>query len=72
MDVYPIGIDPKELLDMVDTVEVQNRIMELKKSFSGKKIIIARDRMEKSNGMILFVLYKLAQNSLSRRYCAET
>jgi trehalose 6-phosphate synthase/phosphatase len=52
VDVYPIGIDPKELLDVVHSEDVQRRISELKKSFAGKKIIIARDRMEKSNGIL--------------------
>jgi Glycosyltransferase family 20 len=58
IDVYPIGIDPKELLNLIESPKIQQRIQELRKSFAGKKIIVARDRLEKSNGKsILFFPY---------------
>lgn len=52
IDVYPIGIDPKELLTLSQSAPIQERVKELKKNFAGKKIIVARDRLEKSNGVI--------------------
>lgn len=51
--MYPIGIDPKELLALAQSPGIQQRVQELKKSFAGKKIIVARDRLEKSNGTSL-------------------
>lgn len=57
VDVYPIGIDAKDLLSFTQSPAIQKRVQELKKSFSGKKIIIARDRLEKSNGTLINLLY---------------
>ena len=63
VDVYPIGIDPKELLSLAQSPSIQQRVQELKKSFAGKKIIVARDRLEKSNGISLpLSIHQLAKN----------
>lgn len=52
VDVYPIGIDPDELVNRLALPEVKQNVDDLRKVYDGKKIIIARDRAEKNNGVI--------------------
>lgn len=49
--VLPIGIDPKEIRDMVRGPTARNEYMELSRTFAGKKIICGVDRLDYTKGI---------------------
>lgn len=51
IDVAPVGIEPKNYIKVLESEDTKNQIESLKKRFEGKKVIIARDRMEYIQGI---------------------
>jgi trehalose 6-phosphate synthase/phosphatase len=46
LGVHPIGVDPEEIRDFTCLTAVQAELMELKKQFRGKKVVLGVDRLE--------------------------
>eukprot|EP00943_MAST-04B_sp_MAST-4B-sp1_P004783 g4783.t1 len=51
MGVHPIGIEPSHFQGILQRESTQNRIMDLKKQFAGKKILLGVDRLDYIKGM---------------------
>ncbi|EGG25381.1 glycosyltransferase [Cavenderia fasciculata] len=49
--VFPVGIDPDKFFEMLKTDKVKERILELKQSFSGMKVLIGIDRLDYIKGL---------------------
>lgn len=51
VDIFPVGIDPEGLENVLATERVRKRIEELKKTFAGHKILVGRDRLDPIKGI---------------------
>eukprot|EP01087_Luapelamoeba_hula_P002271 TRINITY_DN1196_c0_g1_i2.p1 TRINITY_DN1196_c0_g1~~TRINITY_DN1196_c0_g1_i2.p1 ORF type:complete len:815 (+),score=144.02 TRINITY_DN1196_c0_g1_i2:169-2613(+) len=49
--VFPVGIDPINFLEGLETKEIQERIKELETRYEGKKVIIGVDRLDYIKGI---------------------
>lgn len=48
---FPIGIDPERFLSHLSTEKVQNRILQLREKFRGKKVLVGIDRLDYVKGV---------------------
>jgi len=55
VEIFPIGIDVEKLQRELETPNIKNKIASFKERYSGKKIIIGSDKLDKTKG----VEYKL-------------
>ena len=51
LEVLPIGIDPKEIRDMLRTPEARKEQTDLERTFAGKRIIVGVDRLDYTKGI---------------------
>ena len=51
LEVLPIGIDPKEIRDLLRTPEARKEQTELERTFAGKRIIVGVDRLDYTKGI---------------------
>ena len=49
--VFPIGIDPDGWINELDTPSVQARILEMRRQFSGRKVLLGVDRLDMVKGI---------------------
>ncbi len=51
LEVLPIGIEPKEVREMLRTPEARKEQTELERAFAGKRIIVGVDRLDYTKGI---------------------
>lgn len=51
LEVMPIGIDPGEITSMLRTPEARKELMELERTYAGKRIIVGVDRLDYTKGL---------------------
>ncbi|KAA8495657.1 Alpha,alpha-trehalose-phosphate synthase UDP-forming A [Porphyridium purpureum] len=49
--IFPIGIDPSSFIQALDSQAVKDRIQEVRKAYTGKRIILGVDRMDYIKGI---------------------
>ncbi len=50
VDAFPVGTSPQNILDVLHTPEAEARVAEIKKTFQGRKLIIAAGRVDYVKG----------------------
>ncbi len=51
LEVLPIGIDPKEMRDLLRTPEARKEQTELERTFAGKRLVVGVDRLDYTKGI---------------------
>ncbi|KAM9976951.1 hypothetical protein ACTFIR_010800 [Dictyostelium discoideum] len=51
LQVYPIGVDYNDFVKNLNLPEVTSRVESLRKIFKGKKVVVARDRLDQIEGV---------------------
>ena len=51
IEIFPIGIDVSRVESILNTQDVQNRVNTIRELYSGKKIIIGRDKLDQIKGV---------------------
>ena len=49
--VFPIGIDPEKWINELDTPGVQAKVLEMRRQFSGRKVLLGVDRLDMVKGI---------------------